>query len=139
MQGRPSVPEAEQFYRGKGTEAMNKNQDGSPSTERHEVYSNQIALFWSAHDLRILFKQVIVGPADPTGSDGQPGEWSSQLTKALAEDRAAVTISWLHAKGLAQMLAEAVRSYEKVNGEIGQPACPGAEVPAQSNSRDFTN
>jgi hypothetical protein len=121
---------------------MNKNQDGSASTERQQpsdVYSNQIALFWSAHDLRILFSQVIVGPADPMGPNGRPGEWSNQKTEALAENRAAVTISWLHAKSLAQMLTYAVRSYEKVNGEIGQPACPGTEPRPESNSRDFTN
>src|ERR1019366_8334996 len=101
----------EQFYRGRGTEAMDKNQHRSPLTERQhpsEVYSNQIALFWSAHDLRILFRQVVISPGDPTGSGGQPGEWSNQPTKALAEDRAAVSISWLNAKSLAQMLAEAV-------------------------------
>ena len=121
---------------------MNKNQDGSASTERQQpsdVYSNQIALFWSAHDLRILFSQVIVGPADPMGPNGRPGEWSNQKTEALAENRAAVTISWLHAKSLAQMLTDAVRSYEKVNGEIGQPACPGAELGPQSSRHDFTN
>lgn len=116
---------------------MNNNQDGSPSERQQpcEVYSNQIALFFSAHDLRILFRQVIVGPVDRKGPDGQPGEWSNQQTKALTEDRAAVTISWLHAKCLAQMLAESVRGYEKVNGEIQQPACPGAEPEPAGSSQ----
>lgn len=142
MQGRPSVPEAEQFYRGKGTEAMNKNQDGSPSTERQqpcEVYSNLFSLGWTGRDVRIAFSQLIVVSDGPAATDGKLGGWSNQRTKLLAEERAAVTTTWSDLKILVGMLTEAVQGFEAANGEIKQPVCPGAEVPAQSNSRDFTN
>jgi hypothetical protein len=136
------MPEAEQFYRGRGTEAMNKNQDDSPSTERQrpcEVYSNQFSLGWTARDLRIQFRQLIVTAGDPVVAAERPGGWSNEVTKLLAEERAAVTTSWSDAKVLAGMLTEAVQRFEAANGEIKQPVCPGAEPGPQSSRQDFTN
>jgi hypothetical protein len=122
---------------------MNKEPDGSPSTERQqqpcEVYSNLFSLGWTGRDVRIVFSQLIVAAVGPAATDGKLGGWSNQRTKVVAEERAAVTTSWSDLKILAGMLADAVNGFEAANGEIKQPVCPGAEVPAQSNSRDFTN
>ena len=121
---------------------MNKNQDGSPSTERQqpcEVYANLFSLGWTGRDVRIVFSQLIVALDDSAAAGGKLGEWSNKRTKLRPEERAAVTTSWSDVKVLAGMLTEAVALFEAANGVIKQPVCPGAEVPAQSNSRDFTN
>jgi hypothetical protein len=121
---------------------MNKNQDGSPSTERQqpcEVYSNQFSIGWTSRDIRIQFRHLIIAAGDPVAAAGRPGGWSNESTKLLVEDRAAVTTSWYDAKILAGMLTEAVNGFEAANGEIKQPICPGAQPGPQSSPQDFTN
>jgi hypothetical protein len=121
---------------------MNKERDGSPSTERQqpcEVYSNLFSLGWTGRDVRIVFSQLIVASDDPKATDGKLGGWSNQRTKLLAEERAAVTTSWSDLKILAGMLAEAVNGFEAANGEIKQPICPGAQPGPESTPKDRSN
>jgi hypothetical protein len=121
---------------------MNKNQDGSSSTERQqpcEVYSNLFSMGWTGRDVRIVFSHLIVALDAAAATDGKLGGWSNQRTKVLSEERAAVTTSWSDLKILSGMLAEAITSFEAANGEIKQPICPGAQPGPQSSPQNFTN
>jgi hypothetical protein len=75
-----------------------------------EVYSNSLNINWSLFDVRIRFAQIkpIVGQAE---TPGKPPE-------RKIEDKAAVVLAWAQAKNLRDMLTEAVKRYETVNGEI---------------------
>jgi hypothetical protein len=72
-----------------------------------EVYSNMVHLTWSLDDVRIRFAQMV--PETPN-----PGE----IFGAVAEERAAATLTWRGAKLLRDQLSIVIDNYEKVNGEI---------------------
>jgi hypothetical protein len=74
-----------------------------------EVYGNLTHLVWSLDDVRIRIAQMVVSPETPN-----PGK---DLI-AIAEEKAAVTLSWRLAKVLHNNLGKAVAAYENVNGEI---------------------
>ena len=69
-----------------------------------ETYANFHHISWSLVDVRIQFGQLI---PDPPASKN-----------FVSQERAAVTIAWQRAKLLAIALADLVKSYESVNGEI---------------------
>ncbi|MBV9075378.1 MAG: DUF3467 domain-containing protein [Acidobacteria bacterium] len=77
-----------------------------------EVYSNYVFINWSMTDIRIRFAQLI--PVDEV-----PGHVSPDVAAdRIAQERAAVTVSWLQAKNLRDLLNLAVSRYEAKNGEI---------------------
>jgi len=71
-----------------------------------EIYSNFLGFSWTQYDVRIRFAQVI------------PARENAAVHEFVAEERAAITLAWAHAKGLLMILQELVKSYEKVNGQI---------------------
>lgn len=78
-----------------------------------EVYSNFHHVNWTLFDVRVRYGQIIPHP-------------QQQPDKAVwaVEEYAAVTIPWGQAKALRDMLTEAIRTYEAVNGEIKLPVLP---------------
>ena len=77
-----------------------------------EVYSNFAGFSWTQYDVRLRFAQVIPNPQNPPGPE------------FAAEERVAVTLSWAHAKALAAILGELVKTYEQVNSPIQAPKIP---------------
>ncbi len=74
-----------------------------------EEYANFVHLTWSLDDVRVRFAQLI---NDPTTPDPGP------KLKGVAEERAAITISWRNAKILRDSLTMIIDLWEKRNGEI---------------------
>jgi hypothetical protein len=71
-----------------------------------EIYANMSHLTWSLDDIRIRIGQLIFV--------GNPGD----VITPIAEERAAITVTWRNAKLLRDQLALIVDSYERANGEI---------------------
>ncbi len=74
-----------------------------------EIYANLTTIQWSLDDVRVRLAQMVNSPETPN-----PG---GNLV-AIAQERAAVTVSWRGAKIFATNLQKAIESYERVNGEI---------------------
>lgn len=75
--------------------------DGHPIPE---LYTNYIVTSWSMYDIRARIGQLV-----PSG-EGK-GDF-------VVEERAALTLTWQHAKAVAGLLAKLVSDYERANGEI---------------------
>jgi len=73
-----------------------------------EIYANLVDANWTLHDVRMRFAQIV-----PNTRGSEPA--------FRAEERAAVTVSWGYAKTISQLLADLIRRYEDVNGEIQTP------------------
>jgi hypothetical protein len=71
-----------------------------------QAYSNYIDAAWTLFDVTIRFGQVVPLPSEV----GQP--------KFEAEENARITVAWPEAKYLATILADLVKRFEGVNGEI---------------------
>jgi len=69
-----------------------------------EMYCNYTQTSWTLYDIRV--------------SLGQIKPLRTESRKFVAEERAAITISWPQAKQLMISLAQLVHSYEQTNGEI---------------------
>ena len=69
-----------------------------------ETYSNFTHTSWSLYDVRVQFGQL------------RPELGDSKAF--VVEERAAITVSWAHAKQLLKALGPIIESYEKTNGEI---------------------
>jgi hypothetical protein len=74
-----------------------------------DVYANNIHVTWSIDDVRIRLSQVVTSPDTPN-----PGPTFS----GVAEERAAITVSWRLAALLRNQLSSAIENYEKTNGPI---------------------
>lgn len=79
-----------------------------------EIYANFIDASWTQYDVRIRLAQVI-------SQSDQPGS-----TEFVAEERAAITMSWPNLKLVNLILAELVKQFEATNGEIPKPRMPGS-------------
>jgi hypothetical protein len=80
-----------------------------PSKEGvQEFYGNVILASWTLFDVRFRVGQLIPDPKRPEPNTGG----------FVAEERAAITIAWPHAKVLRDNLIDLVARYEKANGEI---------------------
>src|ERR1700733_8584001 len=97
-------------------ESGKENQDQSPKTQWTkpsggviEIYSNYLTLQWTLDDVRMRFAQLINDPDNPS-----PGK----IFDAVAQERAAITLTWRNAKHLRDSLNDLLASYESVNGEI---------------------
>ncbi|MGD0974820.1 MAG: DUF3467 domain-containing protein [Candidatus Korobacteraceae bacterium] len=69
------------------------------------VYSNNVAIGSTAFDVRIIFGEVL---------DTHGGE-------LVIEQRVQVTMAWLEAKLLKDILTQRIDGYEKANGPIKLP------------------
>jgi hypothetical protein len=74
-----------------------------------DIYANLAAIQWSLDDVRVRLAQMVNSPETPNPGDD---------IVAIAQEKAAITVTWRGAKIMAERLAEAVKSYERVNGEI---------------------
>jgi hypothetical protein len=74
-----------------------------------EIYANVATIQWSLDDVRVRLAQMVNSPETP-----DPG----QNLVAIAQERAAVTVSWRGAKIVRDNLSRAIDAYERVNGEI---------------------
>jgi hypothetical protein len=81
-----------------------KAPDGVP-----EYYANMANIMWSLDDVRLRLGQLVESPE----SNDSPSTF-----KSMAQERAAVTMSWRNAKILATQLTQIVENYERVNGKI---------------------
>jgi Protein of unknown function (DUF3467) len=81
----------------------------------YEGYANLFFSNWTPLDVRIRFAQLITDPRKP-----QPGGEGT----SVAEEHAAITMTWAHAKILRDLLISIVSHYEKTNGEIVVPKLP---------------
>jgi hypothetical protein len=84
--------------------------DGRPIPE---IYTNYIVTSWSMYDIRARIGQLVPS-----------GEGRSDF---VVEERAALTLTWQHAKVVASLLAKLVAEYERTNGEI-----PVLKLPQES-------
>ena len=75
----------------------------------HEYYANMVHLMWSLDDVRFRIGQLV---ESPDASDPGPN------FRAVAQESAAVTVSWRNAKLLRDQLIQLVEAYENANGEI---------------------
>jgi hypothetical protein len=75
-----------------------------------EVYANTAHITWSLDDIRVRLAQLVTSPEtrDPGG----------EKYVGVAEERAAVTLSWRNAKIFRNNLSAAIDNFEKTNGEI---------------------
>jgi hypothetical protein len=73
-----------------------------------EFYVNASVVMWSLDDVRFRMGQLV------NAEDNTPDE----DFKAVAQERAAVTMSWRNAKLLRNQLEQLIKLYEDANGEI---------------------
>jgi len=85
---------------------MDDGKEVTSATQR-EVYSNNFGFMDTAHDLRVIFGQML--PAAGRG----PGNIYSDV-----EHRVGVTMPWALAKMLRDSLSMVIEEYESLNGEI---------------------
>ncbi len=84
-----------------------------PSEEGiYEIYCNFTNVNWTLYDVRFRLAQLI------------PAKHGSGM---VAEERAAVTFAWPHAKILRDLLTDLVARYEQANGEIKPLILPKGE------------
>ena len=69
------------------------------------TYANDTKLAWTHYDVRMVFGEIVDTLED----------------KIIVEQRAQVTISYMHAKLLMVMLNQAITQYESIFGELKLP------------------
>lgn len=74
-----------------------------------DIYANMAHLTWTLDDVRVRLGQVVDSPETPNPGPG---------FKGIAQERAAVTMSWRNAKLLRDQLTTVLNNYEKLHGEI---------------------
>ena len=73
-----------------------------------EYYINTSLVMWSLDDVRFRLGQLINGEDNSSKED----------FTAVAQERAAVTMSWRNAKLLRNQITQLIKLYEDANGEI---------------------
>ena len=81
-----------------------------------EAYANLVNMNWTLTDVRLRFAELIQVP------DDERPNWGNQHGVIL--ERAAITMPWLQAKALRDMLDGIVKNYEIINGELKPPKLP---------------
>jgi hypothetical protein len=74
-----------------------------------EVYANMAHITWSLDDVRIRLAQLVTSPETRNPGPKYIG---------VAEERAAVTLTWRNAKIFRNQLIDVIENFEKTNGEI---------------------
>jgi hypothetical protein len=88
-----------------------------------EYYVNTSLVMWSLDDVRFRLGQLVNAHDNSSLED----------FTAVAQERAAVTMSWRNAKVLRNQLIELIKIYEEVNGEINVDVKLPAEKVENSN------
>lgn len=79
----------------------------------YETYANFFFLNWTPLDVRIRFAQLIPDPRQ-----------TQAAAPSVANERAAITMSWGHARVLRNLLSDVLERYENLNGELVVPKMP---------------
>ena len=74
-----------------------------------DVYANMIHVTWTLDDMRIRLGQLVDSPKTPDPGDDFIG---------VAQERAAITLSWRVAKMLRDQMTKILEAHEKANGPI---------------------
>jgi len=87
-----------------------------PEEGVYYAYANIVNLNWTLTDLRIRFGELlqVIDEQNPT--------WAAQ--RGVVLERVSVTIPWIQAKRLRDMLDGVIRNYEEINGELVQAKLP---------------
>jgi hypothetical protein len=78
-----------------------------------ETYANVFDADWSLTDVTLRFMQLVFVPKE--------GAATTKNREMVVLEKANVTIPWWQAKVVASALANLVKSYESVNGELNRP------------------
>jgi hypothetical protein len=96
-----------------------------PEEGVYYAYANMVNMNWTLTDVRIRFGELLHVPNEENPT------WENQ--HGILLERVSVTIPWIQAKVLRNMLDAIVRNYEAINGELKQPKLPASpalpEVP----------
>jgi hypothetical protein len=98
-----------------------------PPLPKPELYTNFVPTSWTKFDVR--FQLGLILPTEP-----------GVALNFEIEPQGAVTISWVQAKALRDVLTELVQIYEKTNGEIQavQLSHAGANTPSKQRAAIVT-
>ena len=91
-----------------------------------EAYSNVVNMNWTLTDVRLRFSELIQVPDDDRPT------WENQ--HGILLERASITIPWLQAKALRDMLDGILKNYEEINGELKPPKLPARPAGASGPS-----
>jgi hypothetical protein len=80
------------------------------------AYANLVNMNWTLTDVRIRFGELLQVPDDDNPT------WEHQ--RGILLERVSVTIPWIQAKGLRDMLDGVIRNYETLNGELKHVKLP---------------
>jgi len=98
-----------------------------PLTEPEEgifyAYANLINMNWTLTDVRIRFAELLQVP------DENNQTWDNQ--RGILLERASITIPWIQAKALRNMLEGVIANYEAINGELKPVKLPAAPKPSK--------
>jgi hypothetical protein len=83
-----------------------------PEEGVYYAYGNIVNLNWTLTDVRIRFGELLSVPNDDDPT------WKNQHSLIL--ERVSVTIPWIQAKSLRDLLNTVVTNYEAINGELKQ-------------------
>jgi hypothetical protein len=89
-----------------------------PEEGVYYAYANLVNLNWTLTDVRIRFAELLQVP------DENNPTWDGQ--RGILLERASVTIPWLQAKALRDMLNGLIKNYETINGALKTPKLPAA-------------
>ncbi len=82
------------------------------------AYANLVNMNWTLTDVRIRFGELLQVP------DENSPTWAHQ--RGILLERVSVTIPWIQAKALRDMLDGVIRNYEALNGELKRVRLPAA-------------
>ena len=101
------------------------SRDSGESDSPIEAYANLVSLMGRHDDVRIAFGQSIPAKGDPFVPKGPPqGSVQRQQVRLSVKESVAVTMSWQQAKVVRDLLGDAIKQFEDLNGEIKQNITP---------------
>ena len=80
------------------------------------AYANVVNFNWTLTDVRLRFAELLSVP-----DDNNP-VWDAQ--RGIILERASITIPWIQAKNIRDMLDGLVKNYEALNGELKPAKLP---------------
>lgn len=97
---------------------LTKVELSAPKEGVHYAYANLVNMNWTLTDVRLRFGELLHIP-----NDNNP-TWDNQ--HGILLERVSVTIPWIQAKSLLNMLEAVIRNYEAINGELIAPKLPSS-------------
>jgi hypothetical protein len=87
-----------------------------PGEGVYYAYANMVNMNWTLTDVRIRFGELLQVPNEDNPT------WENQ--HGILMERVSVTIPWIQAKALRDMLAAVIKNYEVINGELKSVKLP---------------